>query len=65
MNSCLQVKVTKAASIKSSVNQICQIAVLNYTPLLVNEGYLLVDVNGQLAYIYVYKNKDDAKRILS
>ena len=56
MNSCLQVKVTKVAlGINASVNQVCQISTFGGIPLLVDEGYLFVNVNGQMAYIYVKK----------
>lgn len=76
MNTCLQVKIEKTVpNINASVNtiqgisvyanQVCQITALRFIPLLVDEGYLLVDVNGQISYIYVDKNKDNAKRILS
>lgn len=57
MNTCLQVKIEKTvpninasintvSSISVCANQVCQIAALRFIPLLVDEGYLLVDVNG-------------------
>lgn len=66
MNSCLQIKVTKAAAnMQAVISQLCTVAELKFLPLLVDEGYLLVDFNGTKTYIYVDKNKEDAKRILS
>lgn len=43
--------------IQVTVSQVCSIGggAMNYLPLLVDEGYLLVDLNGSLAKLLVEK----------
>lgn len=53
--SCLQVKFSLMNSgLKVSVSEFCG-ANLNFYPLLVDEGYLLVDFKGKHSYLFVKK----------
>lgn len=54
-SSCLQVKVSMIPiQLKVSVNTFCG-AGINYIPLLVEEGYLLIDFKGDYSYLFVKK----------
>lgn len=65
MDSCLQVTVTKiSANIQTNIYQQCTHQEYELIPLIVDEGYLIIDFNGVQQYMYVNK-EENAKRILS
>ena len=54
-SSCLQVKISmKPTELKVSVGTFCG-AGIGYFPLLVDEGYLLIDFKGGQSYLFVKK----------
>ena len=58
MGICISMKVKNCTTpIQVTVSQVCSIGgeEMNYLPLLVDEGYLLVDLNGSLAKLLVDK----------
>ena len=58
MGICISIKVeNQITPMQVVVSQICGIggSDLNYIPLLVDEGYLLVDMNGSLTKLFVKK----------
>ena len=54
-SSCLQVKISmQPTELKVSVGTFCG-AGIGYFPLLVDEGYLLIDFKGGQSYLFVKK----------
>lgn len=52
---CVNVEITRVTQpLEIQVEMVCGLS-LNSIPLLVDEGYLLVDFNGDVGYLYVNK----------
>lgn len=60
MQSCLRVLTTKVDNLKVNVTQLCPKFIINpnYLYLLVEEGYLLVEINGQFVQLIVDKEDE-------
>lgn len=60
MQSCLRVLTTKVDNLKITVTQLCPKFIINpnYLYLLVEEGYLLVEINGQFVQLIVDKEDE-------
>ena len=58
MSSCLQVVTTRKDELNLTVTQACPKFIIRFLYLLVEEGYLLVDMNGQIVQLIVDKKNE-------
>lgn len=58
MGSCLQVITNKIDALKLTVTQVCSAFIIKQLYLLVKEGYLLVDMDGQIVQLIVDKENE-------
>ena len=55
MGSCLQVVTTRINELKLTVTQLCPRFIIKFVYLISEDGYLLVDMDGQIVQLIVDK----------
>lgn len=58
MGSCLQVVTTRINELKLTVTQLCPKLIIKFLYLFSEDGYLLVDVDGQIVKLIVDKEDE-------
>lgn len=58
MGSCLQVVATRKDELNLTITQLCPKFIIKFLYLIVEEGYLLVDMNGQIVQLIVDKENE-------
>lgn len=58
MGSCLQVVTTRIDELKLTVTQLCPKFIIKFVYLISEDGYLLVDMDGQIVQLIVDKQNE-------